>query len=215
MKVEIWSDVVCPWCFIGKRRFEKAVARVREKGVTEPIEVVFRAYQLDPTAPVGSPTPVVDAYAKKFGGAARAVQILDHVTRVAAGDDIEFNMDIALRANTILCHRALHWVLETHGSEKQNEFKEALLSEYFTLGHDVGDVDIVLAAADAVGCDSTALRSWLDAGHGIDEVRGDLQKALDMEITGVPCFVIDGRYMIPGAQDTDVFEQVIEKVLSK
>lgn len=215
MKVEIWSDVVCPWCFIGKRRFEKAVARLREKGVTEPIEVVFRAYQLDPTAPVGVPSPVVDAYAKKFGGTARAIQILEHVTRVAAGDDIEFNMDIALRANTILCHRALHWVLENHGSEKQNEFKEALLAEYFTLGHDVGDVDVVLATAASVGCDSAALRAWLEGGHGNDEVRADLQRALDMEITGVPCFVIDGRYMIPGAQDTDVFEQVIEKVLSK
>lgn len=215
VKVEIWSDVVCPWCFIGKRRFEKAVARIREKGVTEPIEVVFRAYQLDPTAPVGSPTPVVDAYAKKFGGSERAIQILEHVTRVAAEDDIEFNMDIALRANTILCHRALHWVLDTHGADKQNELKEAFLTEYFTLGHDVGDIDTVLAVAESVGCDASVLRAWLESGHGINEVREDLQKALDMEITGVPCFIIDGRYMIPGAQDTDVFEQVIEKVLSK
>ena len=191
------------------------MARVREKGVTEPIEVVFRAYQLDPTAPVGAPTPVVDAYAKKFGGTERAIQILNHVTRVAAEDAIEFNMDIALRANTILCHRALHWVLQNHGAERQNEFKEALLAEYFTLGHDVGDVDIVLAAAESVGCNRESLAAWLDAGHGIDEVRNDLQSALDMEITGVPCFVIDGRYMVPGAQDVDVFEQVIEKVLSK
>ena len=124
-------------------------------------------------------------------------------------------MDIALRANTILCHRALHWVLENHGAEKQSEFKEALLNEYFTLGHDVGDVDTVLTVASSVGCDHNALRAWLDTGHGTEEVRQDLQRALDMEITGVPCFIIDGRYMIPGAQDLDVFEQVIEKVLSK
>jgi predicted DsbA family dithiol-disulfide isomerase len=124
-------------------------------------------------------------------------------------------MDIALRANTILCHRALHWVLSTHGASKQNEMKEALLLAYFTNGQDVGDLDVVLQAASNVGLDSSALRTWLEAGEGIDDVRSDLQQALDMEISGVPCFVIDGKYMIPGAQDVDVFVQVLERVLSK
>lgn len=215
VKVEIWSDVVCPWCFIGKRRFEAAVARLREKGVTEPIDVVFRAYQLDPTAPVGSPTPVVDAYAKKFGGTERAIQILNHVTKVAAADSIEFNMDIALRANTILCHRALHWALVHHGPEKQNELKESLLRAYFTDGKDVGNLDTVLQSAESVGLDAKTLRQSLETDEGIAEVAQDFQTAIDMEISGVPCFVIDGRYMIPGAQDVDVFEQVLERVLSK
>lgn len=189
--------------------------RLREKGVTEPIEVVFRAYQLDPTAPVGAPTPVVDAYAKKFGGPERAQQILDHVTRVAAADDIEFNMDIALRANTILCHRALHRALETGGAELQNQLKERLLRAYFTEGLDVGNIDVVLDCAEEVGLERASLEKYLNEGHGATEVRDDIQRALDMEITGVPCFVIDGRYMIPGAQDVDVFEQVLERVLSK
>jgi len=215
VNVEIWSDVVCPWCFIGKRRFETAVARLREKGVTEPINVVFRAYQLDPTAPVGAPTPVVDAYAKKFGGTERAIQILNHVTKVAAGDNIEFNMDIALRANTILCHRALHWALVTEGPETQNKFKEALLTAYFTDGKDVGDIETVLVCATSVGLDADALRASLNTDEGLREVQEDFQAAIDMEITGVPCFVIDGRYMVPGAQDVDVFEQVLERVLSK
>jgi len=215
VNVEIWSDVVCPWCFIGKRRFEAAVARLREKGVTEPINVVFRAYQLDPTAPVGSPTPVVDAYAKKFGGTERAIQILNHVTKVAAGDDIEFNMDIALRANTILCHRALHWALVTYGSPQQNNFKEALLRAYFTDGKDVGNIATVLECATEVGLDATQLEIFLNSNEGFQEVQQDFQSAIDMEISGVPCFVIDGRYMIPGAQDVDVFEQVLERVLSK
>ena len=215
VNVEIWSDVVCPWCFIGKRRFEAAVARLREKGVTEPINVVFRAYQLDPTAPVGSPTPVVDAYAKKFGGTERAIQILNHVTKVAAGDDIEFNMDIALRANTILCHRALHWALVTHGTTQQNDFKEALLRAYFTDGKDVGNIVTVLECATEVGLDASQLEIFLNSNEGFQEVQQDFQSAIDMEISGVPCFVIDGRYMIPGAQDVDVFEQVLERVLSK
>ena len=215
VNVEIWSDVVCPWCFIGKRRFEAAVARLREKGVTEPINVVFRAYQLDPTAPVGAPTPVVDAYAKKFGGTERAIQILNHVTKVAAGDNIEFNMDIALRANTILCHRALHWALVTYGATQQNDLKEALLRAYFTDGKDVGNIAIVLECATEVGLDATHLEIFLNSNEGLQEVQQDFQTAIDMEISGVPCFVIDGRYMIPGAQDVDVFEQVLERVLSK
>jgi predicted DsbA family dithiol-disulfide isomerase len=215
VNVEIWSDVVCPWCFIGKRRFEAAVARLREKGVTEPINVVFRAYQLDPTAPVGAPTPVVDAYAKKFGGTERAIQILNHVTKVAAGDDIEFNMDIALRANTILCHRALHWALVTYGTTQQNDFKEALLRAYFTNGKDVGNIATVLECATNVELDASQLEIFLNSNEGFQEVQQDFQSAIDMEISGVPCFVIDGRYMIPGAQDVDVFEQVLERVLSK
>lgn len=207
--------MVCPWCFIGKRRFETAVARLREKGVTEPINVVFRAYQLDPTAPVGAPTPVVDAYAKKFGGTERAIQILNHVTKVAAGDNIEFNMDVALRANTILCHRALHWALVTYGPEQQNQFKEALLRAYFTDGKDVGNIETILAYASEVGLNAADLQDSLNSLDGLKEVQQDFQTALDMEITGVPCFVIDGRYMIPGAQDVDVFEQVLQRVITQ
>ncbi len=107
MRVEIWSDVVCPWCFIGKRRFDNALQQLKDKGVTEPIEVVYKSFQLDPTAPVDQAMPVVDAYAKKFGGQERAQQILAHVTKIAAADDITFNMEIAVRANTLLAHRAL------------------------------------------------------------------------------------------------------------
>lgn len=215
VRVEIWSDVVCPWCFIGKRRFEAAIAQLREKGVTEPIEVVYKAFQLDPTAPVGVATPVVDAYAKKFGGRERAEQILQHVTTVAAADSIEFNMDIAVRANTILCHRALHWVLEHHGIVTQAEYKEKLLLAYFTEGRNVGDADIVAACASEMGLDGTSLREWLDSDEGNSEVIADFQGAAMREITAVPSFVIDDKFMIPGAQDIEVFVNVMERVLSK
>jgi predicted DsbA family dithiol-disulfide isomerase len=215
VRVEIWSDVVCPWCYIGKRRFDTAVERLRDKGVTEPIDVVFKSYQLDPTAPVGQSTPVVDAYAKKFGGRERAEQILDHVTRVAAADDIEFNMDIALRANTILAHRALHWALSNHGAQTQATYKERLMKAYFTDGLNVGDPDVVVACAVDCGLDGATLRSWLDSGEGNDDVRGDLQGAAMREITAVPSFVINDQFLIPGAQDVDVFVNVIERILSK
>lgn len=215
MKVEIWSDVVCPWCFIGKRRLEKAIEVLRAKGITEPIEVVYRSFQLDPTAPIGSPTPVSDAYAKKFGGQERAQQILNHVTKVASQDDIEFNMHKALRANTILAHRAIHWSLMMHGSVVQAEFKEQLLVAYFTDGRDVGDLSVLSQVATSIGLDGTALTSWIADGHGLVEVAGDLQAAQDRDILAVPAFVIDDRFLVPGAQDVDVFVNVLERALSR
>lgn len=215
MLVEIWSDVICPWCFIGKRRFDNALEVLREKGVTEPIEVVFKAYQLDPSAPIGPPTPVIEGYAKKFGGLLRAEQILDHVTSVAAADNIEFNMDIALRANTILAHRALHWALEHHGPIVQATYKERLMKAYFTDGLNVGDADVVASCATDIGLDGQVLRAWLDTKEGFDAVRADFEGAAQREITAVPSFVIDGRFLIPGAQDVDVFVNVLERALAR
>lgn len=191
------------------------MTRLRDKGVDAPIEVVFRSFQLDPSAPVGQPVPVIEGYAKKFGGTERAQQILDHVTRVAAEDEIEFRMDVALRANTILAHRALHWVLETRGAEDQGIFKERLLSAYFTEGLDVGALDTVLACARECGLESDALATWLAEGHGVEEVMNDLEGAAAREISAVPSFVIDDRFLVPGAQDVDVFVQVLERVLAK
>ena len=215
MRVEIWSDVVCPWCFIGKVRFDKAVATLRAKGITEPIDVVFRAFQLDPTAPAGYATPVVDSYAKKFGGRERAEQILDHVTKVAAADGIEFNMDIALRANTIDCHRALHWALSTYGPDEQIALKHRLLRAYFTEGLDVGDIDVIVRCAIDCQLDGEKLKTWLDSGAGNDEVRADFEAAAMREITAVPSFVINDQFLIPGAQDPEVFVNIIERVLQK
>ena len=218
VRVEIWSDVVCPWCYIGKRRFEKALSNLRAKGVNDTIEVVFRAYQLDPTAPVGSPTPVVDAYAKKFGGRERAEQILNHVTSVAAGDEIAFNMDVAVRANTVQAHRALHWALTiAHGAgtTAQGDLKERLLAAYFTHGQDVGDVDVIAQCATECGLDGAALREWLDTDDGKDAVIADIEAAMSREITGVPAFVVNDQFLIPGAQDVDVFVNVLERIIEK
>lgn len=215
VKVEIWSDVVCPWCYIGKVRFDKAVQILRDKGISAPIDVEYKSFQLDPTAPTGPGTPARDAYAKKFGGTERAQQILDHVTNVAAQDGIEFRMDIALRANTVLAHRALHYALTTHGAEIQAAYKTALLSAYFTEGRDIGDLEVVSDCATAVGLDARDLAEWIDNGGGMDEFRADLEAAAARDITAVPSFVIDDRFLIPGAQDVDVFVNVLERVLAQ
>ena len=214
MKVEIWSDVVCPWCYIGKRRFEKALELLRAEGISEPVEVVWRAFQLDPTAPVGNPTPAADAYARKFGGPEVAARILEKVTDAAAQDGIEFRMDIALRANTVTAHRALHWALETGGTEAQGVLKERLLKAYFTDGLDVGSVDVIARCATETGLDGEALLAWLLTDAGKEAVVADLQGAMDREISAVPSFVINDRFLVPGAQEPDTFLLVLKRALT-
>ncbi|MCU1394513.1 MAG: hypothetical protein JWM34_2941 [Ilumatobacteraceae bacterium] len=210
MQVEIWSDVVCPWCFIGKRRFETALAHVGERRDVSGIEIVYRPYQLDPTAKAGRSQPVVEAYAKKFGGPERAQQILDNVTSVAAADGIEFRMDRALRANTLLAHRVI-WYAETHGD--QAAVKERLLEAYFTDGLDVGDADVLARCAADAGLDEAEVRAFLATDDGVGEVMEQLAIAAANGITAVPTFVFDGQWAVPGAQDVELFERVLDRML--
>ncbi len=209
LTVEIWSDVVCPWCYIGKRRWETAAAALADE---VDLQVVFRPYQLDPTASPGSATPVIEAYAKKFGGHERAAAIIAQVTEVAAGDGLEFHMERALRANTLLAHRLL-WLAEATGH--QYALKERLLQAYFCDGADVGDRDVLAGLAEDVGMAGDRVRAFLDSDDGTDHVRSMLQYAADAEITAVPTFVLDGRWSVPGAQDADTFINVIRRLLAR
>jgi predicted DsbA family dithiol-disulfide isomerase len=209
LTVEIWSDVVCPWCYIGKRRFETAAARLADE---VDLEVVFRPYQLDPTASPGMSAPVVEAYAKKFGGAERAAQIIDQVTEVAAGEGLEFHMDKALRANTLLAHRLLFLA---EGSGQQYQLKERLLQAYFCDGLDIGDPDVLADCAADVGMPRDAARAYLESTDGAAEVATMLRVAADAEITAVPTFVFDGRWAVPGAQDPETFVNVVRRLLQR
>jgi predicted DsbA family dithiol-disulfide isomerase len=209
VNVEIWSDVVCPWCYIGKRRFETAVEQLKDEA---DIEVVFRPYQLDPTASPGKSAPVKDAYAKKFGGPERAEQIIGHVTSVAAEEGLEFHMEKALRANTLLAHRLL-WLAAASGH--QYALKERLLQAYFVDGLDVGDPEVLADCAAEVGMPRDGALAFLQSDDGVAEVQQQLRFAAEAEITAVPTFVIDGRWAVPGAQDPDTFVTVIRRLLAK
>ncbi|MCE9623356.1 MAG: DsbA family oxidoreductase [Actinomycetia bacterium] len=209
LTVEIWSDVICPWCYIGKRRWEAAAAALRDE---VDLKVVFRPYQLDPTASPGKSVPVVEAYAKKFGGEERAAQIIDHVTTVAAGEGLEFRMDLALRANTLLAHRLL-WLAEATGN--QYALKERLMRAYFCEGLDIGDIATLANCAQDVGMAPDAVRDFLNSEDGSAEVQTLLQIAAEAEITAVPTFVFDGRWMVPGAQDPETFVNVVRRLLAK
>ena len=209
VEVEIWSDVVCPWCYIGKRRFEEAVTELIEE---IDVHVVFKPFQLDPTASPGKAGPVLDAYAKKFGGLDRAQQIIDHVTSVAAESGLQFRMDRALRANTLLAHRLL-WLAQA--TDNQVALKERLLQAYFVDGLDIGDPDVLANCAADVGLQHDRVLAFLDSDDGVAEVRAELRAADEMEITAVPTFVFDGKWMVPGAQVPDTFAQVLRRVVAK
>lgn len=206
MRVEIWSDVVCPWCYIGKRRFEQALERF---GGRDDVEIVFRPYLLDPTAALGVATPVIEVYARKFGGPERATQIIEHVSSIAASCGIQFRLDRAVRANTLLAHRLL-WFAERHGV--QIELKEQLLQAYFTDGRNVGDPDVLLDIARLVGLDEAEVTTFLASDEGRAEVVADLATATSMDITAVPTFVFNGTWTVPGAQEVETFERVLERV---
>ncbi len=207
MLVEIFSDVVCPWCYIGKRRFETALERFTEATGTE-VEIEYKAFMLDPRAPV-DPQPVSEVYAKKFGP--QAEQILDNVTTEAAGEGLEFRMDIAKRANTLPAHRLLVLALR---HDLQIPLKERLMQAYFTEGTDIGDLDTLVALAADVGLEAEAARAWLLGEGGNEEVADSLEFAVANGLASVPTYVFDRRVAVPGAQDPDTFVMIMERVAS-
>ena len=202
----MWSDVVCPWCYIGKRRFDDAVEQLR--GDVE-VDITYAAYQLDPTAPTDQPTAVIDAYARKFGGLERAQQIIDQVTATAAQSGLEFRMDVALRANTLLAHRLL-WLAQATGT--QQSLEERLFKAYFVDGLDVGDRNVLADCAADVGMARPAVAAFLDSDDGTEEVHRQLQFAAEHGITAVPTYVLNGSWSIPGAQDTETFVRVLRRI---
>lgn len=214
VRVEIFSDLVCPWCFIGKRRFERAVEALRADGLGLDLEVVVRPFQLDPTAPVDSAVPVREAYAKKFGGPDKAEAILRHVTSVAEADGITFNMDLAVRANTLHAHRILLFVEETLGASTQMDLNEAIMNAYFRDGLNIADVEVLSECAASVGVDRDATREVLMSDRYLAEVEEWLATAADNGITAVPTFIVDDRWSIPGAQDAEMFERVLRRMLT-
>lgn len=212
MQVEIWSDVVCPWCLIGKHRFEAALTQFREAHPDGPhIDIVYRAYQLDPKAPAGSTTSAMEGYARKFGGPEAAQRIVDHLASVAAGDGLELRLDRAQRANTLLAHRAL-WMAEGDPVADQAQLKQLLMNAYFVHGENVGDPDVVARCAAEAGMDADDVRRRLDGDDGRAEVAEQLAQAHERSITGVPTYVFNGEWSIPGAQDVEVFVRVLERL---
>ena len=206
MRVEIYSDVVCPWCYIGERRFFRALAETADVG---DVEVVFRPYQLDPREPT-TPRPLLEALARKFGP--HADQATRHASEAGRSEGIEFRWDLALATNTFDAHRLLWLALAEYGPEVQRALVERLFSVHFREGGDVGEAAELAEHAADVGINPDRAAALLASREGADEVRAAIEHAVAIGVTAVPTFVFDGRYAVSGAQPVEVFRRVIQQV---
>lgn len=210
MKIEIWSDVVCPWCYIGKRRFETALARFEHR---DQVEVVWRSFELDPHAPRHSEGAQDEMLAKKYGvSLAQARAMIERVTRLAAQEGLEYHLDQAQRGNTFDAHRLIHLAAK---QGLQGEMKERLLRAYFTEGRPISDTETLVALGAEVGLPAGEVRAVLTSDAFADAVRADEQRAAAFGIRGVPFFVIDEQFGVSGAQEADVLLTALQQAWAK
>ena len=206
MRVDVWSDVICPWCYLGKRRLERALASLPWG---DEVEVRWRAYQLDPRA-TNEPRDVREAIERKYGPGA-----YDSMIRRFAGlgeqEGISYRFDQAKRVNTVDAHRLLAWAWDQGGAEAQDRLYDRLFRAYFENGANVADPEELARFASEVGLDADRARDVVDGDAYSDEVRADLIAAAERELTGVPAFLLDDRFLIPGAQEVDTFVAVFER----
>jgi len=209
LKVDIWSDIACPWCYVGKRRFAEGARRYREAGGDRHIEVEYHSFELAPDTPVDFEGSEVDFLADFKGMPVEQVrQMLAHMVEVAASVGLDFDYDALQHTNTLKAHELLHLA---KASGRQEEMKERLLRGYFVEGRHVGHVDDLADLAADVGLDRETVRRALRAGTYRDAVEADIAQAHAYGIRGVPFYVIDGRYGVSGAQDPDLFAQALRR----
>jgi predicted DsbA family dithiol-disulfide isomerase len=213
VRIEIWSDVVCPWCYIGKRRLETALDR---SGHRDDVEVVYRSFQLDPASPRVPQESVVEHLGAKYGGGAEAGRrMVEQVEAVAAEEGLLFRLGEAKRVNTVDAHRLLHLALAVGGPALQSSLKEELLAAYFLQAENVADHDLLRRTAEKVGLDAARVDEVLASDEYADAVEADIREAASLGATGVPFFVIDRKYGVSGAQPADAFVQVLERAWSE
>ena len=197
IRVDVVSDVMCPWCLIGKRRLERAIASTPDLDWT----VVWRPYQLDPTLPPGG-KPRRQYLDEKFG-AERAGAIYDRIREEGAKEGIAFDFEaIAVSPNTLDAHRLLRWAV-TASPHHQNMLKERLLTDFFERGLNVGERDVLLQAAHDVGLDARKLEPLLASDLDVDAVKEEIAYLQRIGVTGVPCFIFGETLAVSGAQAPD------------
>ena len=208
MLVEIYSDIVCPWCYIGQHQFAEALER---SPYGDEIETTWRAFQLDPRAPA-EPTSLFSAYAKKFGGEAQAEAIISRITGAAEGVGLEMRLDHALRVNTFDAHR-LVW--SAHETDLQWSLERRLMEAYFVEGRNVADHSTLIDIAEEVGLDPIEVERFLDSPAGGAEVLAEIAQAAERDVLAVPNFFFAGQVGIPGAQDVETFERIIDRAMQR
>ncbi len=202
LTIDVVSDVVCPWCYLGKRRLAQALAEA-DGG---PITVRWRPYQLDPTIPAGG----MDRRAyleKKFGDASRLEEAHARLTALGAEVGIAYRFDAIARApNTLDAHRLIRWAF---AADAQDKVVERLFQLYFEQGRDIGDRALLVQVAQECGMDGEVVEKLFAEGHDVEEVRAEIAQAQSIGVTGVPFFIFANRFGVPGAQGSDVLAQAI------
>ncbi len=206
MQVEIWSDIVCPWCYLGKRRFEVALAALPDP---QDVHVRFRSFELDPSRSADTGQSLDQMLAAKYGvSLEQAAAMNERVTSVAAGEGLAYRLDRARPGNTFDAHRLTHLAAE---AGIQDAVMERFQAGYFMEGAAICDPAVLLRLASEAGLDATAVRETLGNGRYADEVRADESLARQLGISGVPFFVIDRRYGVSGAQAAEVLQGALRR----
>ena len=207
MVLEIWSDVVCPWCYIGKRRFERALTQFPH---SDQVEVVWRSFQLDPEAPRQIAGNLTELLAQKFGiSPVQVVTMNRQITDLAAQEGLAYQLEHAQPGNTFDAHRLIHLAA---ANDRQTAAKERLLRAYFCEGRSISDHATLMAIGSELGLSTDAVHAMLDGNAYGDAVRSDQQRAAKLGIRGVPFFVLDGRYGVSGAQTPEVLLNALQQV---
>jgi predicted DsbA family dithiol-disulfide isomerase len=208
VKIDIWSDVQCPWCFIGKRKFEAAVAEFGQ-----PVEVEFHSYLLNPVADVDFAGTTADYLSQKMGiPVERVASMHERVSEIASSVGLKYDFVNQIQTNTTKAHELLHFAKKFG---KQAELKERLMSAHFEDGIHVGRLEVLADLAAEVGLDRAAALAALESGEFAQAVAADISQAGAYGITGVPFFVIDGKYGLSGAQDPSTFLEVLNKAAAE
>ncbi|NML57320.1 DsbA family oxidoreductase [Chryseobacterium cheonjiense] len=206
MKVEIWSDVMCPFCYIGKNNFEKALEDLPFK---DEIEVEWKSFQLDPTLDPDQTKTTFEYFREKKGfPEAQAKQMIGQVSQMGIKSGIKFNFDKALITNTFSAHKLLHLAKKY---KKANEMEEALFIAHFIEGKNVGHIDTLVAIAGSLGINTDEARQVLTSEEFNDEVKNDFSEAGSHGISGVPFFILNGKYSVSGAQPVEFFANALQQ----
>ncbi len=206
LTVDIWSDVVCPWCYIGKRRFEAALERFEHR---DEVRVTWHSFELDPHAPPATDRPAAERLAEKYGMSLEQARAMHaQITALAAEEGLEYHLERSRGGNTFDAHRLIQLAAERG---VQDAVKEALMRAYFTDGEPIADREALVRVAQAAGLDGEEARAVLAGDDYAEAVREDERVASQIGIQGVPFFVLDRRYGVSGAQPAEVLAQALEK----
>ena len=210
MKVEIWSDIFCPFCYIGKRRFENALKNFSDK---DDVEVIYRSFELNPDAPKVNNNSIHEAIAAKYGMSVEEAKLNnDGIVRQAASLGLEYNFDTLILTNSLDAHRLIHFAKDFN---KMQEMTEALFKAYFTDSKNISDIDALGDIANGIGLNKEEAIRFLNSDKYKNEVREDEVLARKYSITSVPTFIFNDKFKVTGAQPEDVFLLALNKVIEE